>query len=114
MVRDAFPVQTEYMNGTPVAVLESGMEHVLRGWRLVGSPLPPNSALIQGPFRSLVLEEGISEGNSTRDILLLENALQKTRDLGTREIDPNRKDLGEDYAYMDLDHIRNMIGEGDD
>jgi hypothetical protein len=114
MVRDAFPVQTEYMNGTPVAVLESGMEHVLQGWRLVGSPLPPNSALIKGPYRTLVLEDGISEVTSTRDILLLEKALQKTRDLGTREIDPNRKDLGEDYAYMDLDHIRNMIGEGDD
>jgi hypothetical protein len=43
--------------------------------------------------------------------MLLEKAIQKTSDLGTREVSEKNKSLREDYAYMDLDHLRNALGE---
>jgi hypothetical protein len=111
LVMDAFPEKTEYHETAPRFLLEKGMEYVLAGWCLVLAPLPPNAALIKSPYRTLVFERGKSEKVSAKEIMLLEKAIRKAHDLGTREIPGNRKDLREDYAYLDLDHLRNALKE---
>ncbi|MGC9372214.1 MAG: GrdX family protein [Thermovirgaceae bacterium] len=111
LVMDAFPERTEYHETAPRFLLEKGMEYVLAGWRLVLAPLPPNVALIKSPYRTLVIKRGKSENVSAKDVMLLEKAIQKTSDLGTREVSGKNKSLCEDYAFMDLDQLRNALGE---
>ncbi len=111
LVMDAFPEKSEFHETAPRLVLEKAMEYVLAGWRLVIAPLPPNAALIKSPYRTLVIERGKSEKVSAKDVILLGKAIQKTSDLGSREVSEKNKSLREDYAYMDLDHLRNALGE---
>lgn len=110
LVRDMYTAKAEYFEVSPLCLLEKGMEHVMEGWRLVLAPLPPNTALIKSPCRTLVLEKGEAPGVSVRDVILLEKAIRKTLDLGTREMSGEHENLREDYAYMDLDHVRNALG----
>jgi hypothetical protein len=111
LVRDSYSDRSEYFEITSLSLLEKGMEYVLAGWRLVLAPLPPNAALIKSPYRTLVIKREKSENLSAKDVMLLEKAIQKTSDLGTREVSEKNKSLREDYAYMDLDHLRNALGE---
>jgi len=111
LVRDSYSDRSEYFEITSLSLLEKGMEYVLPGWRLVLAPLPPNAALIKSPYRTLVIKREKSENLSAKDVMLLEKAIQKTSDLGTREVSEKNKSLREDYAYMDLDHLRNALGE---
>ncbi|MFP4482497.1 MAG: GrdX family protein [Thermovirgaceae bacterium] len=111
LVRETFPAKAEYIETTTLSLLEKAMEYVLAGWQLVLGPLPPNVALIKSPYRTLVIERGKSEEVSAKDVMLLEKVIGKTRDLGTREISGESEKLHKDYAYMDLDHLRNALGE---
>jgi len=108
---DAFPEKTEYHETAPRFLLEKGMEYVLAGWRLVLAPLSPNVALIKSPYRTLVIERGKSESVSAKHVMLLEKAIQKTSEQGTREVSGKNKSLPEDYAFMDLEQLRNALGE---
>jgi len=109
LVVERYPDEVIKVEGMPSEVLRKAIEYVMNGYRLFSLPLPPNTSLFKSPYRTIVVEfEECAEGRS-HDIVLLQNALDK---LSCYTVEWNRIKTSklEDYAFLDLDFLNNLLG----
>lgn len=94
------------VEGSPVEVVEKASGVLHEGYRLLGSPLPPNGRLMKNPFRSIPLMEEKKQTKGGRDFLLLEKARQRLAVISFLDGEGKR---GEDLAFMDLTMLETSL-----
>jgi len=109
LVVEKYPDEVIKVEGMPSDVLRKAMEYVMNGYHLFSLPLPPNVSLFKSPYRTVVVEfEGYAQTRSY-DLLLLQNALDKLS-CHIAEWNKIKTNKPEDYAFLDLDFLDNLLG----
>lgn len=100
------PVQPVAERGLQ-AVIESALNLVQSGYRLVSTPLPPNLPLIRAPYRSLLLERQ-ERRYDAQSILALTKAEQTAAKLGLSEYGEQQ---ALDSAFIDREILQRTFRE---
>lgn len=102
---DAVP-PVEFVEGTPLDVLQKASEMLEKGFYLVTHPLSANNRLNRSPYRSLILsDEKTWNGDDSK---LLEQAISH---LALQGVFASLGTADSDYRFMDFEHLRTAAEE---
>ncbi len=104
-VREAKLMETEFIQGTPLDVLQKVSEHLDAGMHLVTPPLSANNRLNRSPYRSVLIAQKSSWSGNEQD--LLNRAISHLALQGF----VNDITADADYRWIDFEHLKTAIEE---
>lgn len=107
--RDGFGV--EFVDGTPMDVMERTLVLLQESYRLVSTPLPPNVPMMRAPFRSLLIERS-AEKYDIPGIEALEKArktMARQRAITSEDMSTEPDEKSEDFAQIDATYLERAM-----
>ena len=104
-VLEAQLMETEFVQGTPLDVLQKVSDCLNSGMHLVTPPLSANNRLNRSPYRSVVVAQKLSWSGDEQDLL--------NRAISHLALQGFVKDVtaDADYRWIDLEHLKTAVDE---
>ena len=98
-------LETEFVQGTPLDVLQRVSERLDGGIHLVTPPLSANNRLNRNPYRSIIMSSKVSWSGNEFDLF------ERGRNHLAQQGFVNDISADVDYRWIDLEHLRTAVEE---